>query len=235
MYRQKSIGYTTAFSENNDRLIKIEILGDSISSTEKMNFSDPLPLNYINNIPETETYLTDKFKLLEVYDFNGNVITNRNDIDYILCEQQTVIDIGLCTYYKSMERGLQELRKKLFFNEIKIDISDYFDDDISDGKYITIYKKKCNMHDILGSSHGNERNTLDLLGSSPHEERNTQINFTGIQKMYDSYGNVTHEFYHNNGIKEGNFFVYNYFTNYIINFVNDKQIGNIEIYNQHII
>ena len=207
MYQQ--IGYTTCFSENSDRLIKIEILGDSISFSEKMDLSDPLPLKYINIIPETATYLTNKFKLLEVYDFNGNIITDRNDMDYILCEKKAVIDIGFCTYYKSMERGLQELRQKLFFNEIEIDISDYINnsDDDTDDTNITIYEKK----------------------------RNIQINFTGIQYIYDTDGNVTHEFYHDNGIKEGKFFVYNYFTNYIINFVNDKQIGNIEIYNQHII
>jgi hypothetical protein len=220
----QSIGYTTAFSDKNNTLFKIEILGDTISSSEQFNITDPLPVEYQNLVPEKPivpeyaTYLTNKFKLLEVYDYNGNIITDKNNIDYKMCKEKVIVDIGICPYYNSMERGLQELRQKLFFNEIEMHINksnndedNYEDNDEDNYKnnyedFITIYEKKCNK----------------------------QINFTGIQKIYDSDGNITHEFYHNNGIKEGNFFVYNYFTNYVINFVNDTQIGEVLIFNQHI-
>lgn len=202
----QSIGYTTAqvSSSNDDRLFKIEIVGDSISSRDRHNIIEPptyldrfLPEKPI--VPETALYYTNKIRFLEVYDVYGNIITDENDIDYIVCRKKVVDDIGLCPYYTTMERGLDKLREDLFFNEIEMDISDYINnsDDDTDDTNITIYEKK----------------------------RNKKINLSAFQKIYDSDGNVINEFYHVNGVKQGNCIVYNYFTNYIINYVNDKEMN----------
>lgn len=204
----QSIGYTTVYSEKSDKLFKIEVLGESKSS-----YDDAIkPQSEIERIimkryekvpvPETATYYTNKIKFLEAYDVYGNIITDENDMDYVICREKLILHYNQLQirYYKTMERGLDELRKDLFFNEIEMDISDYIDnsDDNNDNdNNITIYKKK----------------------------RNKKINLSAFQKIYEPDGNVINEFYHVNGIKQGNCIVYDYFTNYIINYVNDKEMN----------
>jgi hypothetical protein len=205
----QSIGYTTVYSQNHDRLFKIEILGETKSSyddaTKPQDELERIIMKRYEKVPvpETATYYTNKIKFLEAYDVYGNIITDENDMDYVFCREKLILHYNQLQirYYKTMERGLDELRKDLFFNEIEMDISDYInnsddDDDIYDNN-ITIYEKK----------------------------RNKKINLSAFQKIYYDDGNVINEFYHVNGIKQGNCIVYNYFTNYIINYVNDKEMN----------
>jgi hypothetical protein len=215
MQNSSNIGYTTAFCD--DKLLKIEILGQSMLSTQyhnrHNNYNDYNTTNSSDRFDQQKaTYVTDKFRILDVYDYKGNLVTNLydDDMDCLLAKEKAVIDIGVAPYFVCMERGLEELRKDLFFNEVpllteNLDIIEDIDsDDSDDFENMTICKRK------------------------------KKFTFTGIQKIYDSDGIVVQEFYHNNGIKEGKYYLYRYFVNYIINFVNDKQVGDIEKYDQHI-
>ena len=98
------------------------------------------------------------------------------------------------------------LRQNLFFDEFEIEHYDsdceeiFIEHNIFINANYNIYKKKYNIN----------------------------INFSGIQNIYNKFGRIYASFYHVNGIKEGEykiFFAWNRI--FILNFANDIQIGDM--------
>ena len=189
------IGYTSVLSDNN--LIEIEITGEYEYKNEK--WSSPT----IHS-----TYHTNKCKMLKAYNLYGNEISQDNETteihsDAYMCniKEEYEYNQNYIPFVFDFETGLHELRQKLFFDEEKIDIPGDFglDEDTQYPHYIELpfYNKK---DDIT-------------------------INFSGIQKIYDTQGVLHVEFYHINGKKEGEYIIYDFGKRITFNFVNDKQIG----------
>jgi hypothetical protein len=148
------------------------------------------------------------FYILEKLDFSD--ILNIYNVygDKITVEFDKTIQKDSIIFVKDFQIGLEKLKQKLFFDKIIISHYDSDDDEneiwhnIFTNSNYSIYKKKENIN----------------------------INFSGIQNIYDKYGRLYATFYHVNGIKEGEYKIFAKFNKtYILNFVNDVQISDLII------
>jgi hypothetical protein len=146
--------------------------------------------------------------ILEKLDFSD--ILNIYNVygDKITVEFDKTIQKDSIIFIKDFQIGLEKLKQKLFFDKIIISHYDSDDDEneiwhnIFTNSNYSIYKKKENIN----------------------------INFSGIQNIYDKYGRLYATFYHVNGIKEGEYKIFAKFNKtYILNFVNDVQISDLII------
>lgn len=148
---------------------------------------------------EKAWFVAKEWIVLNIYDLYGEIIDINSKRENFL-EKKSII------FVKDMQIGLNNLRQKLFFDVTELSYYDSDDDDlflefnIVSEKCIEIYKKKDNI----------------------------DINFSGIQNIYNSIGHLSITFYHVNGIKEGKYEILcGIEKEYIFNFINDIQIGDI--------
>lgn len=148
---------------------------------------------------EKSWYVSKKWNIKNTYDLHGELIDINSKREKFL-EKESII------FVKDMQIGFENLRQKMFFDETYIEHYDsdddnlFFEFNIVSEKCIEIYKKKDNI----------------------------DINFSGIQNIYDSKGNLRITFYHVNGIKEGKYEILcGMDKKYIFNFINDIQIGDM--------
>ena len=102
-------------------------------------------------------------------------------------------------YVKGFTIGLENLRAKIFFNCNTLFINNNLNGDYI-CTYYYLYKKKENLN----------------------------INFSGVQNIYDNFGRLIISFFHNNGNKQGEYKIcIRKDKNFILNFIDDIQIGGL--------
>lgn len=139
--------------------------------------------------PQNGTYQTSRYKIIEIYDIYGNLINEDENIEKVLVPIDCVFeDQGIVLYNIDINVALDNLREKIFFDEIYIYINDknnmdYIRDDFPmyQDYYITLLREK---------------------------KDNIDINFSGIQRKWGLQGDLLFEFYHVNGIKQGSYKIY---------------------------
>jgi hypothetical protein len=175
-----------------------DLIGDTLVEIEIKGNYKPFSSLYTPN--DKSLYILEKLDfsdILNIYNVYGDKIT---------VEFDKTIQKDSIIFIKDFKIGLEKLRQKLFFD--KIIISNYDSDD--DENEI--------CHCIFTNSNYNI-----------YKKKESNINFSGIQNIYDKHDNRLYAtFYHVNGIKEGEYKIFpKWNTTYILNFVNDVQIGDL--------
>ena len=164
---------------SDNSLLEVEIIG-------KHTKKDIYYMVY-KAIPEKSTYKTNKCKALCAYDIYGNKIEDENNMAFRLCAKQFVFiyDGEHIPYVFDFNVALNKLREKTFFERIE-----------------ETYGMDTDSEDEFSYPHVNP---YDLYV----KKDNIDINFSGMQYIYNTYGYIDIEFYHINGKKEGIYKVFN--------------------------
>jgi hypothetical protein len=167
------IGYTWILSDNS--LLEVQIIGKHKGTKDYI---------FYKAIPEKATYKTNKCKAICAYDIYGNKIEDENNMAFQLCSKQFIYEYEYeeekhIPFVFDFNVALNKLREKTFFE-----------------KNHETYGMDTDSEDEFSYPHVNPYNLYV-------KKDNIDINFSGIQYIYNTYGYIDIEFYHVNGKKEG--------------------------------